>query len=145
MDKARQEIVDRVTARLDKLGRDWSKLAKDLNESPQRINNWKNARGIPHAAYGRVAEYLGWTVDELLGARTPTVLGWPFEKIPPFRLSRLSPGQLMQAEGHLLEKLEELEGASRKKNLDRKRSQIRESSATATTVKPRKAAHAARS
>lgn len=124
MEASRQEIVDRVTARLEKLGKSWAAMTEDLNESKQLINNWKNVRGIPPAEHERVARYLGWTVDELLGAEpVPEPAGWPFANVPLVRLLRLSDGRRLQLEGFMLDKLVELEGPSRKKNQQRKRPQ----------------------
>jgi hypothetical protein len=114
MTPERQETVDRVTDRLAEIGRDWNWLMIELNESPQSINNWRRIRGIPSAKLPAIAILLGSTVERLVGATDAAPADWPFTKITPDRLSRLSAGQLMQAEGVLLDKLNELEGGQSK-------------------------------
>ena len=44
----------------------WAELARTLNTSEQRLNNWKR-RGVPPAQYAAIAAALGWSVDLLLG------------------------------------------------------------------------------
>lgn len=53
----------------------WADLARALETTEQRVNNWKR-RGVPAAQYAPLAALLGWSVDHLLGvddttARTP--------------------------------------------------------------------------
>lgn len=44
----------------------WADLARALETTEQRVNNWKR-RGVPPAQYAAVAGILGWTVDRLIG------------------------------------------------------------------------------
>lgn len=44
----------------------WADLARALETSEQRINNWKR-RGVPPAQYAAIATVLGWSVDRLIG------------------------------------------------------------------------------
>ena len=118
MSPERQQVLKRVDARLKSIRKDWKWLQIELNESAQNINNWRHHRGIPPSKHAAVAALLGWTVDELLGKEIDADADWPFANIPVHRLQSLTPGQRLQAEGALMEKLDELEAASRKKNQD---------------------------
>jgi hypothetical protein len=44
----------------------WSDVARALDTTEQRVNNWKR-RGVPSAQYAALAAVLGWTVDHLIG------------------------------------------------------------------------------
>ena len=44
----------------------WADLARTLETSEQRVNNWKR-RGVPPAQYAAIAAVLGWSVDRLIG------------------------------------------------------------------------------
>lgn len=44
----------------------WADLARRLETTEQRLNNWRR-RGVPPRAYGEVADVLGWTVDQVAG------------------------------------------------------------------------------
>jgi hypothetical protein len=114
MTPERAQIVARVTERLNAIRKDWSWLGRQLGESPQTMNNWRNERGVPAAKYAAVAKVLGWKVERLLGKEAEDPDEWPFPHIPPSRFDRLNDGQLLQLEGVLLEKLDEFDSASEK-------------------------------
>lgn len=44
----------------------WADVARFLETSEQRVNNWKR-RGIPAAQHATLAALFGWSVDQLLG------------------------------------------------------------------------------
>lgn len=115
----RQQVLARVAERLAAIHKNWAWLTTELNESPQNINNWCKHRGIPTAKYAAVAKLLGWSVEQLLGKESKDESGWPFHNIPPHRFFGLSPGRRLEAEGALMEKLDELEGPAKGKKISR--------------------------
>lgn len=48
----------------------WADLARALETTEQRLNNWKR-RGVPPAQYAAIAAILGWSVDRLIGLDEP--------------------------------------------------------------------------
>jgi len=117
MDANARAIYDRMRERMKALGLRWpSGLAKALNESPQRMNNWKT-RGVPPAMHIRVATALGWSVDQLLG-NEPTTDGaqWPFPGIPAERFRRLSPGEQMIVQGRMIDAIIKIEAENAAKS-----------------------------
>jgi hypothetical protein len=113
----KQAIIDRVENQLAAISKDWAWLGVKLGESAQNLNHWRHHRGIPTAKHHDVARLLGWTVEQLLGKDTGgQESAWPFPRIPPHRIDGLTEGQLLQVEGILVDALNELETASRKKN-----------------------------
>lgn len=64
-----EELSSRRTHRL--FPGSWADLARVLETSEQRLNNWKR-RGVPAAQYAPVAGALGWSVDQLIiGTEAP--------------------------------------------------------------------------
>jgi hypothetical protein len=129
----KQAIVDRIDQRLVVIGKDWNWIGLKLAESPQNLNNWRYHRGVPAAKHHAVAELLGWTVEQLLD-KPHEGSGWPFDSIPVNRIESLTPGQKMQIEGVLLDKLDELEmtgsgGSKKKSRADGQRSNPSQSNA----------------
>jgi len=60
----------------------WAELARALDTSEQRINNWKR-RGVPPKQHAAVAAALGWSVDRLIGLDEPQrALATPNGNIP---------------------------------------------------------------
>lgn len=60
------EIIKRIQARLEDLGWGWADLARALDITEQRLNNWKK-RGIPAGQIKSVANALGITRYQLEG------------------------------------------------------------------------------
>lgn len=58
--------IDRALRRAREKGMNQSLFAERLGVEPQHITNWKR-RGMPPEWHARVAQVLGYTVDELLG------------------------------------------------------------------------------
>lgn len=123
-DKEIKAQFERIYSRLDKIGRTWDDFVDALGLYPQTINNWKN-RGIPRRRWPDIAEFLGITIDELLGRTAPapveTAQGWPFPNVPRERFARLQPSQKLMVEAAMVEALEQVEHRQREKNRPPKR------------------------
>lgn len=108
----KDEVTERVRAELRRRKKGPGDLAKGLGYERQRAQNWfgKNNRGgIPRAEYPPVAEYLGWSVERLLGEHERNRSEWPFRDVPERRVRSLSPSNLMRLEALLLEELDKME------------------------------------
>jgi hypothetical protein len=60
----------------------WADLARALETTEQRVNNWKR-RGVPSAQYVEIATILGWSVDRLLGLEEPAEGASSQPPLPP--------------------------------------------------------------
>lgn len=105
--------VERALVRAKLLGMNQTEFADALDlSSPQVFNNWRR-RGMPPAYHHKAAMLLDWSVEELLGTEAKQPQSeWPFQKIPPARITRLTEGQKMQLEGVMLDKLHDIETPS---------------------------------
>lgn len=73
--------MKRVEAELRARGKSLADFARAIGVSNQTITNWKK-RQIPGSKYQRVAEYLGWTVEELLAGGPSRVHNSPTANQP---------------------------------------------------------------
>lgn len=62
------DVIGRIDARLDEIGKTWADLGRAVRASDQRTYNWRS-RGIPKTALKPVATFLGWSVDKLLAGQ----------------------------------------------------------------------------
>ena len=93
-------------------GREVAWLAERLQCSQQRVFNW-STRGVPPKAHSELAAAIGMSVSQLLGEELAPGQ-WPFETIPPERLSALTPMQRAMVELAALRELERIEAATGK-------------------------------
>lgn len=106
--------IDRALRMADeRLGMGPSAFGEELGVSPQVVTNWKR-RGVPPLYHAQIAELLGCTIEELLGKPLHTGLSWPFQNVPLARVQRLSRGDLLQLEGVMTDKLDEMEALRKK-------------------------------
>lgn len=68
----------------------WAWMARQLEESPQAVNNWKR-RGVPAKQHARIATVLGWSINQLLDMDEPN------DATPPHPLSDLFQSKLIYA------------------------------------------------
>ena len=110
MDAQRRGILDRIEREMHRLNMSWGDLGKALNESPQRMNNYRT-RGLTEAMHERVAGVFGWSVDQLLDREPISDGEWPFPDVPAQRFRRLTPGEQLAVQGAMIDKMAEIEAA----------------------------------
>jgi transcriptional regulator with XRE-family HTH domain len=78
-----------------------SEVARLLNYSPQRLNNWER-RGISREGAVEAEKTIGCSANWLLDGTGAMASGWPFESIDQAKLTKLDPGTLKKLEEALL-------------------------------------------
>lgn len=63
--EAAREEMARVKMRLNEMDYSWADLARNLNTSNQRVNNWKS-RGLPKSELVDIAHFLQCSIEWLI-------------------------------------------------------------------------------
>lgn len=45
----------------------WAALGRSINASPQTMNNWRKLNKVPPSRYADIANFFGWTIEQVMG------------------------------------------------------------------------------
>lgn len=102
------------------MGMNQSGFATAMRVSAAVVSGWKKRTGIPREHFGRAAEVLKCSVDELLGLPSPRAPpdDWPFSAdVSSSMIHSLSLADRKRVEAAILDTVTELESARREKNV----------------------------
>ena len=119
VDETWARVRDRIAELPNGKGREVAWLAEKLETGQQRIFNW-TTRGIPGSSLMKVADAIGWKVEQVRGVESPSV-EWPFKTISPHRIGALDPMERAMVElaaRNELEKIEAAKAEPRKRRAD---------------------------